>query len=306
MDVAALELERDGAQRLAGAGSEAIEPVEAAVRHLPRDAAGHRIAGLPALRPLLSAEGAVGMAAARVLGPATRPVRAILFDKSAAQNWSLGWHQDRTICVRERIESPGFGPWTLKQGIRHVAPPADLLARMVTLRLHLDDVPIGNAPLLVAPGSHRLGRIAEPEIDAVVARCGVRACVASRGDIWLYATLILHASEAARMPSRRRVLQVDYSAEDLPGGLEWLGVGPRLRSGAGRLLAVILGVEREEEYHDREADDDAERQQGLLGEDMAPLMVLLGRILGHGRLSGEAESRERGEGFPEHHRSSQS
>jgi hypothetical protein len=36
--------------------------------------------------------------------------------------------------------------------------------------------------------------------------------------------LILHASEAARRPARRRVLQVDYAARDLPGALEWLGV----------------------------------------------------------------------------------
>jgi hypothetical protein len=34
----------------------------------------------------------------------------------------------------------------------YVAPPFEVLARMVTLRLHLDDVPATNAPLLVAPG----------------------------------------------------------------------------------------------------------------------------------------------------------
>jgi len=42
--------------------------------------------------------------------------------------------------------------------------------------------------------------------------------------IWLYATLILHASDAARVPAHRRVLQVDLAAADLPGGLKWLGV----------------------------------------------------------------------------------
>jgi hypothetical protein len=34
----------------------------------------------------------------------------------------------------------------------------------------------------------------------------------------------LHASEAAVVPSGRRVLQVDYAAEELPGGLRWLGL----------------------------------------------------------------------------------
>jgi ectoine hydroxylase-related dioxygenase (phytanoyl-CoA dioxygenase family) len=134
-----------------------------------------------------------------------------------------GWHQDRTICVRERIDTPGFGPWTIKQGLVHVAPPFALIASMVTLRIHLDDVPGDNAPLLIAPGSHRFGYIAEGEVSGVVERCGTRACTAAVGDVWVYSTPILHASEASRSGGRSRVLQVDFSAEYLPGGLEWLG-----------------------------------------------------------------------------------
>jgi hypothetical protein len=95
---------------------------------------------------------------------------------------------------------------------------------MVTLRLHLDGVPMTNAPLLVAPGSHRLVRISEADVPDVVQRCGVAICAAAAGDIWLYATPILHASQAATNPGHRRVLQVDYAACDLPGGLQWLGI----------------------------------------------------------------------------------
>jgi len=95
---------------------------------------------------------------------------------------------------------------------------------MLTLRVHLDPVDADNAPLLIAPGSHCHGRIAEPAIAAHVERHGSYACLADRGDIWLYATPILHASDAARTPRHRCVLQLDYSADDLPGGLEWLGV----------------------------------------------------------------------------------
>jgi ectoine hydroxylase-related dioxygenase (phytanoyl-CoA dioxygenase family) len=108
--------------------------------------------------------------------------------------------------------------------MHHVEPPLELLARMVTLRVHFDDVDAQNAPLLVAPGSHRIGRVKEADIDQVVRRCGTLACLAAAGDVWLYSTPILHASEAARAPRARRVLQVDYAAEDLPNGLEWLGV----------------------------------------------------------------------------------
>ena len=135
-----------------------------------------------------------------------------------------GWHQDRTIVVTRRIEVEGFGPWTVKSGLLHVAPPFDLLAGMVTLRVHLDPVPETNAPLLIAPGSHRLGQIPEGEVKAVVQRCGTATCLADAGDVWLYATPILHCSEAARDPAHRRVLQVDFATGDLPGGLTWLGV----------------------------------------------------------------------------------
>ena len=57
-----------------------------------------------------------------------------------------------------------------------------------------------------------------------MARCGTAACYAAAGDLWLYATPILHASAASRSAQRRRVLQVDFAAAPLPGGLDWLGV----------------------------------------------------------------------------------
>ena len=85
--------------------------------------------------------------------------------------------------VRERVEAAGFGPWTVKSGLLHVAPPVDLLARMLTIRIHLDPVPTTNAPLLIAPGSHLLGRVPEQDIDAAVARLGSFMCTAQAGDI---------------------------------------------------------------------------------------------------------------------------
>lgn len=126
--------------------------------------------------------------------------------------------------MRARRDVSGYGIWSRKQGIEHVEPPFAVIERMATLRVHLDDVPAGNAPLLVAPGSHRLGRVPEGEIADEVARCGTVVCLAARGDIWAYATAILHASAASSADGRRRVLQVDYAAEALPGGLEWLGL----------------------------------------------------------------------------------
>lgn len=223
-ETALLNFRDHGAQRYRRAVTHDLASLTVTLEHLPKNHVGIRITGIDSLRPFLSPQGSIGSIAANVLGPTSRPVRAILFDKTAEMNWSLAWHQDRTICVQKRIAVDGFGPWTIKGGMQHVAPPFDLLARMVTLRVHMDDVPSTNAPLMIAPGSHADGRIPVDAIGEVVRRCGTRVCIAEAGDVWLYATPILHASEAATEPVRRRVLQLDFAAEDLPGGLEWLGV----------------------------------------------------------------------------------
>lgn len=222
---AQLELGRDGAElapnALEGPTLAALEQVLAGQ---PRDVAGVRLFGVEGLLDFLATNGPIGNLAAGRLGEMARPVRAILFDKTASANWALAWHQDRVIAVREREEVEGFGPWTRKHGALHVAPPFELLAGMLTLRAHLDPVPQTNAPLLVAPGSHRFGRISEADVPEVVSKCGVAMCLAEAGDIWIYATPILHASDRASVATHRRVLQVDYAVGDLPGGLQWLGV----------------------------------------------------------------------------------
>jgi len=168
--------------------------------------------------------GPVGHLVRNVLGAGTRPVRAILFDKSTDSNWALGWHQDRVIAVRERVELEGFDHWTVKAGVAHVEPPFEIIEAMVTARLHLDPVRELNAPLLIVPGSHLLGRIDEAAIEAAVDELGTAACLAETGDAWLYRTAILHASERSVSTGRRRVLHVDFAAQDLPPDIEWLGL----------------------------------------------------------------------------------
>ena len=217
-----LTLSDDGAQLFAQALDKAeCICLEAALAALPESKPGVRIAEAPQLQSFLAAAGPIGAIASSVLGLKARPVRAILFNKTADRNWALGWHQDRTIVVAERMEATGFGPWTVKAGLIQVEPPFEILERMVTLRLHLDAVDPSNAPLRIVPGSHALGRLPESDIERVVATLGERLCLAERGDVWLYATPIVHASLAADRPRRRRVLQVDYSADTAPGPLAW-------------------------------------------------------------------------------------
>lgn len=220
---ALLDFAREGAVRFRGV----LAPEEAATL---ADRLEPDIAGRPGRRltrsveRLLGPDGDLGHVAAGLLGDAARPVRAVLFDKTPQTNWAVGWHQDRTIAVRDRVEVEGFGPWTVKDGILHVAPPIGVLEEMITLRLHLDDCGEDNAPLLVALGSHRLGRVADADASDRAASLPVFACLARAGDVWACSTPILHASERSRSGGRRRVLQVDYAAAELPGGLEWRGL----------------------------------------------------------------------------------
>lgn len=76
----------------------------------------------------------------------------------------MPWHQDLTIAVQERLDVPGYGPWTVKAGVTHVQPPVAVLERMVAVRLHLDDCGAENGPVRVLRGSHRLGRMAAAEL----------------------------------------------------------------------------------------------------------------------------------------------
>jgi hypothetical protein len=220
-----LEFARDGALLFGGvlSAGEAIglaERLEPQITGRP----GTRLRVEPDVAALLSSDGPVGRIAAGLIGPEARPVRAVLFDKSPDANWVLAWHQDRTIPVRERHEAPGFGPWSTKDGILHVAPPVAVLEGMVTLRLHLDPVDAGNAPLIVAPGSHRLGFVPADAAAARATEAPNLVCEAAAGDVWAYSTPILHMSARSAGDRRRRVLQIDYATAALPGPLEWRGI----------------------------------------------------------------------------------
>jgi ectoine hydroxylase-related dioxygenase (phytanoyl-CoA dioxygenase family) len=159
--------------------------------------------------------------ASEILGRDAFPVRAINFDKTANANWKVTWHQDLTIAVRERVNVDGFGPWSAKDQIPHVQPPVEVLERMVSLRVHLDDCALSNGPLRVIPRSHRSGRLSAEDIALARSRSAEHVCVAKTGDVVAMRPLLLHASSVATEPGHRRVLHVEYAADNLPDGLEW-------------------------------------------------------------------------------------
>lgn len=164
-------------------------------------------------RPALFREVAEGERLGRLIGVVLRPVRGILFDKTAGENWSVSWHQDLTIAVERRVEVPGYGPWSVKDGVVHTHAPASLLERMVTIRIHLDETPAENGALRVIPGTHRHGRLGEAALEELTRRAAV-TCAAQAGDVLLMAPLILHASPKATWPARRRVVHFEYAPPD--------------------------------------------------------------------------------------------
>lgn len=173
-----------------------------------------QVASLARSKRLLKEVGSAGCAEAF-------PVRAILFDKTPAANWSLGWHQDLAIAVRERLDAAGFDGWSIKDGVPHVHPPAEVLEQMMAARIHLDECMAENGALMVLPGSHLAGKLAEKEIARWKESTEPVVCAARRGDVLLMRPLLLHASRPALNPSRRRVLHIEYSTCALRGGLQW-------------------------------------------------------------------------------------
>ncbi len=156
-----------------------------------------------------------------VLGPGAFAVRGLLFDKTPTANWGVPWHQDLTIAIKRRVEAPGFGPWTVKGGVPHVRPPVEVLERMVTIRLHLDDVDSENGPLLVVPGSHRQGRLNVASSQEWLDKNCAQACLVSRGGVLMMRPLLLHASSPSNGSAHRRVVHLEYATGPLPFGLEW-------------------------------------------------------------------------------------
>lgn len=158
--------------------------------------------------------------AAAVLGDNAFAVRAIFFDKVSDANWSLFWHQDNVIAVKQRRDVPGFQAWSQKVGVWQVQPPAEILAQMVAVRVHLDDCGPDNGPLRVLPGSHRFGWL-DDVLDDWKRRVPEVVCTVRCGGVVAICPLTLHASAASSTVGHRRVIHIEYAAAELPAGLEW-------------------------------------------------------------------------------------
>ena len=167
----------------------------------------------PAVVGLARRSGLLGPLLA-VLGPDAGVVRVLFFDKPPGHSWALPWHKDHTVAVAEHRPSVVFTKPTTKAGVPHVEAPTELLDRMVTARVHLDDMTDENGPLRVIPGSHRRS---DGEGAPVTVRC--RA-----GDVLLMRPLLTHGSGHCRPDTarHRRIVHLECAPSvEMPDGYRW-------------------------------------------------------------------------------------
>ena len=178
------------------------------------------LATIPEVRELASSKD-LRRLVVPVLGRSAAAVRGLYFDKTPAANWKLGWHQDKAIAVRSRVDVDGYGPWSVKAGVHHVFPPKDILRQMLTLRVHLDACDATIGALKVIPGSHDRVVESESEFSSIADARGVVSCDVERGDVVIMRPLIGHASDKCENPNHRRVVHIEYASHDLPKPLVW-------------------------------------------------------------------------------------
>jgi ectoine hydroxylase-related dioxygenase (phytanoyl-CoA dioxygenase family) len=148
-------------------------------------------------------------------------VQCTLFNKSSETNWLVPLHQDLSIPVAERVDSPHCSAWSEKEGEIFVQPPVRVLQKMLAIRLHLDDCNDRNGALRVVAGSHRLGRLNSIDTRRERDQHGDAVIGVPRGGAMLMRPLLLHASSKAIVDIPRRVLHFVFGPGKLPEGLRW-------------------------------------------------------------------------------------
>jgi ectoine hydroxylase-related dioxygenase (phytanoyl-CoA dioxygenase family) len=174
----------------------------AGVRHVLCHPHVTTVANHPKLREIAEA----------VLGNSAIPFRATLFDKSPDSNWLVAWHQDTALPLREKIEKPGWGPWSIKEGVIYAHAPTRALEQVLALRLHLDDSTAQNGPLRVLPGTHTRGVLSDDQVEQLAKQNSQETCMVPAGGVLAMRPLLIHASSKTQVDASRRVLHIEYAA----------------------------------------------------------------------------------------------
>jgi ectoine hydroxylase-related dioxygenase (phytanoyl-CoA dioxygenase family) len=156
-----------------------------------------------------------------ILGTKVFPFRATMFEKTTDANWLVVWHQDTALPLQRREETPGWGPWSIKEGVIYAHAPATALSQVLALRVHLDDSTSQNGPLRVLPATHTLGVLSDDAIHQLAQGIAPVECCVQRGGIVAMRPLVVHSSSKSQSECARRVLHIEYAASTaIAGGLE--------------------------------------------------------------------------------------
>jgi len=146
--------------------------------------------------------------------------KAIYFDKPGQSNWFVGYHQDLSISVNQKINLNNYTNWTYKKGQHGVQPPTQILEDTLTVRIHLDDTDEHNGALKVIPGSHQNGIIRPESTNRNLENEHV--CKIKKGGVLLMKPLTLHASGRTTNGKKRRVIHLEFNNHQLAKPLQWL------------------------------------------------------------------------------------
>lgn len=181
---------------------------------------GERIGWSKALADIFQPTSSIMRCAQEVM-QMCRPVRLVAFNKTNSMNWSLPWHQDRVIAVKDKSNVDGYKHWSKKEGVWNCEPPMEILEKIMFARVHISDSDEKNGALKLAKNSHAFGYIPSQNAEDIAASSEIEVCSAKRGDIIFVKGLTLHKSEMSLSSSPRKAIRVDFTNSLLPSSLDW-------------------------------------------------------------------------------------
>lgn len=119
--------------------------------------------------------------------------------------------RDTALPLVAYTESQEWGPWSQKEGVLYAHAPRWALARVLALRVHLDDSTKENGSLRIIAGSHDAGVLSDEEVFSVARRSEYVECEVGRGGVLAMRPLLIHSSSKARSDKPRRVLHIEYA-----------------------------------------------------------------------------------------------
>lgn len=155
------------------------------------------------------------------ISPNAFVVKSIYFDKPPNANWIVNWHQDITINVTGESDNPEYTKWRKTKKRTAVRSPSDILEKMFTIRIHLDDCSEKNGALRIIPKSHLQGVIQMKNITTAI-KATEKICKVKKGGILLMKPMVLHSSKRVENEMNRRIIHIEFSSNELAEGVNWL------------------------------------------------------------------------------------